>query len=163
MTSGGLVTNDERLWNDALRAYDHWISLRAQLFHHCGDRVVSMIAQGLRAVDPERTFALELVSSLPLDGKEKVFPEILQLGIAVSGVTARAAELVKSMPRDWLQRNLVRVGKELLVTAEEVYGLVTLCGDIDRPLAIEVARTAAANDRADVREAGERCLLRFRA
>ncbi|HEX7449218.1 MAG TPA: hypothetical protein VF306_16815 [Pirellulales bacterium] len=126
------------------------------LFDKNVDRV-GMVREALRKAGGEdRAAALALLQRMDGEEQKQFFPELIQLARAAHGPVAVARQIIGSLPRQWV---LQRIDTELEpILREEQYDdywmFLELFADLDRDRAVRLARRAAKNADAEIRELG---------
>lgn len=142
------------LWRQLVEAEKAFYSARMELFSKCRDSLVELIQNRLNI---DRVTAINLVPLLTVDERKLLFDDILSLASFGHGLIGSVRDVILSMPSDWLLANIEKSAEPLLGLNDlEVYGrLLEFFVEIDRDLALRLARRAAAHADGDIREAGE--------
>jgi hypothetical protein len=116
---------------------------------------VALLRRELRG--SERTTALAIAAWLPSDELRLLLPELVYLASFSHGGTSPARELILSLPRDLVLRQIEALTEPLLRdgTYDEYRRFLELYQLLDRDLMLSLARRAAAHEDPDIREAGE--------
>jgi hypothetical protein len=103
-----------------------------------------------------RQAAITIARRLAVDERRELLGELLLLASRENGLILAARQLILSLPHDWLLQHLESAVEPLLERgdAEEFLRFIELYADLNKELALRLARRAAAAADPEVREVG---------
>lgn len=148
------------LWDRLAAAHRAFIEARTALLADPAP-VVELVRSALNRPS-ERSLAIDVTRHLSEDDQKKLFPDLLALSCYAHGLSDEAADILMSMPRDWVIHNIETHEEAILrnATYEEYRMLIRIYDRICPTLAKRLAERAAQSDDEDIREAGEDYLAR---
>jgi hypothetical protein len=111
----------------------------------------------------QRAAALHLLDHMPVEERQQLFPELLELARSAHGPVGAVRDLIASLPRDWVLTHIDPLVETILRGEEydDYWMMVELYEQLDRERALQLARRARAHTDADIRELGELALERL--
>ncbi len=142
-------------WQSFVAAEHDYVSTRMTLLSDHSSRL-SSVRNGLHE-PAERSAALSVAALLPTREKQQLLPDLLELAAFTHGLTRQARNIILSMGRDWLEKNIESHAEPILMRNddEEYAGLLELYKRIRRDLALRLATRAAQHADPAIREVGE--------
>lgn len=152
--SQDISARDEELWRRVAENHKAFSLSLMEFFSDGVDRV-SLIRHAL--MRGERATALYVAPSMKPEELILLFDEWVLLASFSHGGIKVARDVILSLPREWVLRNVERAAEPLLQsgTYDEYRRLLELYSDLDHGLALKLARRAATSPDEDIREAGD--------
>ena len=147
--------NDSALWRQLLNSEIAFQKARMNFHAGCTDKV-SVIQKALR--DPvQRGTALRYLPYMTIEERQQLFDDLLYLASVGHADIALCRQIILSLPKEWVVSNIESCAEPLLAkgTDEEYRRLLELYVDLDRNLALRLAKRALQHNVPDIREAGE--------
>lgn len=141
-------------WARLVESHKNFTLALQDFFEKEVDRV-GILRSALRGND--RFTAISIAGYLTKDELLQLFPDLLSLASFSHGAIETVRDLIKSLPLERVLDNIEQVAEPLLNEGgyDEYRRLLELYVEIDRDLAIKLAKKALENSDYDIREAGE--------
>lgn len=143
------------LWQLVVTREWDYIQSRQAFLNSCTDRVETL--QKALQNPRERGTALRLLFYLTLPERQDLFNDLLALASVSHSDIELCREVILSLPKNWLLKNIENGAQELLAdgTDEEYRRLLELYINIDDHLTERLIKRALKHEDEDIREAGE--------
>lgn len=141
-------------WLRLVESHKNFTLALQEFFGQSVDRV-DILRTALRGND--KFTAISVASYLSKNELLQLFPELLHLASFSHGAIESVRALIRSLPLEWVLANLEEAAEPLLINGsyDEYRRLLELYGEIDRDLALKLARRALQNSDYDIKEVGE--------
>jgi hypothetical protein len=146
--------HDLEVWGHLVEGYSAWMNASKEFFAEGVDRV-ALVRRALR--DGKGKFAaIQVLRSLKTQELQSLFDDLVEWSSTGHGTVHVFREAILSLPRQWVLSRIEGVAEPLLRdgTYDEYRRFLELFIELDRDLALRLARRAAAHPDADIREAG---------
>jgi hypothetical protein len=155
------LRTDVREWERLVTSYRSFIEAR-QAVLATGASLVPLLESALSS-PTERTLALDIIAFLPLEERKQLLGPLVSLASFGHGQTSTAREAILSMPHEWLKKHIDALAEPILARGdeEEYRRLLELYIELDRSLALRLARRASASDDDEVADVGKEFLSRL--
>jgi hypothetical protein len=143
------------LWQELIEHEANYIQARMAFFNQAPNKLAT-IQTALH--DPaQRGTAFRLLDFLPLDDRQRLFPDLLELASVAHSDLDQCRQAILTLPKQWLLAHIETTAETLLDhgTDEEYRRLLELYLHIDRALAQRLATQALHHPDSDIREVGE--------
>lgn len=152
----------KKKWEQLLDVQRSAKDIRRELFETDLGQVLGLIRENLRKPNPEREFAFEVARSLPLESRQKLLSDFIELACEPSHVPTleQARGLILTLPRKWTVDQIETMAEPFLQSSDDwVYRrLLELFALLDRELTLRLARRAAKHPNPEIRAAGSEFL-----
>ncbi len=146
--------HDRHLWKQLMESYNDFSVVLGKFLLEDVDRI-SLMRRALRGSD--QAIALFIASYMKPTELVELFDQLVFLASFVHGSLQTVRKLILALPREWVLANIESVAEPLLQdgTYDEYRRFLELYIQLDRNLALKLARRAAENPDEDIHEAGE--------
>jgi hypothetical protein len=150
-----MSTDDKRelLWKEIVAAEQHVRNLRQDYKACCGGDLISVLKDKLRTPHT-RVTALHLIASLTMDNQKLFVTELLLIVVYQKGETIYAWQILLSMDREWLIKNIEAAAEPIVQNDDECdfYGLLGFYAELSDELALRLARRGEASLNSEIRD-----------
>ncbi|HVF57120.1 MAG TPA: hypothetical protein VM934_13275 [Pyrinomonadaceae bacterium] len=162
MSDDGQQNRDDDVWRRLVQSYNDFAAASKEFMSEGVDRV-SLMREALRGRD--RLTAIYMARYLDVAELEGLFDELVFLASFSHGAVQTVRDLILSLPRERVLSRIEEAAEPLLSKGDydEYRRLLELYSELDKSLALKLARRAADEEDEDIREAGEDFLEKLRA
>jgi len=158
--STNLSEQDQDAWSRLAESYKTFSLALREFFSESIDRIAIM-REALKGEDKHA--AIYILAHLGIEDHKLLFKELVFLASYAHGAIQAIRNIILSLPRDWVLGHIEEAAEPLLRSdgddIDDTYRrLLELYSQLDRSLALKLARRAAAHSDHDTREAGEEFL-----
>jgi hypothetical protein len=141
----------EQLWSESLVQFDQYHHLLNKMLTDYRADLVPWLEKVLFS-RPDMPLALLVVDKLSIEEKKLLFPSLVLLASKTVPHTVTVRNIVTSLPRDWVLRNVERVAKGILEQgdAETCRRILELYSELDKTLLFRECRELSNSSRPDL-------------
>lgn len=146
--------NDTKIWRRLVESQKEF-SLASQVFLRGDVNRVLLMKQALYSQDNATAFYF--LPYLKQEELMELFDVLIPLASTGHGNVGRVREAILSLPHEWVIKNIEQLAEPLLAegTYDEYRRFLELYCELDKGLALKLARRAAQHLDYDIKEAGE--------
>jgi len=144
------------LWDSVVDEFVQGVAAPADFFRPGVDRV-ALIRGALKLPSGKnRLAAVALLQKMPLEEKQHLFPELIQLARSAHGPIGAVREIIFSLPREWVLGRIDAQVEPILRNEEydDYWMFLELYEKLDPVRAVNLARRAAGSANAAIRDLG---------
>jgi hypothetical protein len=152
-------------WDSVADEFARGETAPAEFFRPGVDRVALIRGALKRPGGKDRMAAVALLQKMPLEEKQLLFPELIQLARSAHGPVGAVREIIASLPREWVLERIDALVEPILRNEEydDYWMFLELYEKLDPVRAVRLARRAADSADAAIREFGVERLVDFAA